>query len=89
MENLIIKNYVSVVKWGKINDSTATLQFLGKLEEELKEIKEQYEKTGNDTRTMLEVSDLVATAFNYQVHYSFNPIKLLKQVITKNQLRND
>ena len=86
MDQLIERNYKSIVKRGLINDETKFSDFILKLDEEVYEFKEAY--LFNDDY-WIEAADIILVIFNMARHYNINIQDILKEKIIINENRHD
>ena len=87
MKHLIESNYKSILKRGLINESTSSLDFIMKLEEEVQEFIDA-EKFGLENERE-ELADIILVCLNYARHYDIDIENELKNKIIINNKRND
>ncbi len=87
MKHLIESNYKSILKRGLINESTISLDFIMKLEEEVQEFIDA-EKFGLENERE-ELADIILVCLNYARHYDIDIENELKNKIIINNKRND
>ena len=91
MQDLIKRNYASILKRGYITEDTTDLQFIRKIEEEVEEA--IYESLLNrkckPNNLGEELADVILTCLNYAHHFSIDIEKELHKKIEKNEKRKD
>ena len=91
MQDLIKRNYASIVKRGYITSETTSKQFFDKIEEEVNEVFDEYilHKKGKPNKLGEELSDVILTCLNYAHHFSIDIEKEILKKIDKNETRKD
>lgn len=91
MQDLIKRNYASIVKRGYITDDTTDLQFIRKIEEEVEEAiyESLLNRKGKPNNLGEELADVILTCLNYAHHFSIDIEKELHKKIEKNENRKD
>lgn len=91
MQQLITRNYASIVKRGYITQDTTSKQFFDKLEEEVNEVFDEYilHKKGKPNNLGEELADVILTCLNYAHHFGIDIEKELHKKIEKNENRKD
>lgn len=93
IQEIINKNYDSIVKRGLINGKTNFDDFIEKLREEVTELEQagkEFIKVSNRVNSDHmdeELADVILTALNYAHHYGIDIEKELIKKIKKNELR--
>lgn len=87
MKKLIKDNYEVTRARGLITDLTESYEFHEKIDEELDEMIESYERYGFTDKHIQEISDIILTCFNYLKHNEINIKKALKEKIEINRKR--
>ncbi len=91
MQDLITRNYASIVKRGYITPETTDLQFIRKIEEEFEEAiyESLLNRKGKENNLGEELADVILTCLNYAHHFSIDIEKELLKKIEKNENRKD
>lgn len=91
MQDLIKRNYASIVKRGYITEDTTDLQFIRKIEEEVEEsiYESLLHRKGKPNKLGEELADVILTCLNYAHHFSIDIEKELHKKIDKNEKRKD
>ena len=91
MQDLIKRNYASIVKRGYITPDTTDLQFILKIEEEVEEsiYESLLRRKGKPNNLGEELADVILTCLNYAHHFSIDIEKELHKKIEKNEKRKD
>lgn len=91
MQDLIKRNYASIVKRGYITEDTTDLQFIRKIEEEVEEAiyESLLNRKGKENNLGEELADVILTCLNYAHHFSIDIEKELHKKIEKNEKRKD
>lgn len=84
MNDLIKDNYISIVERGLINSETTIQDFIDKLDEEVKELKESF--TNNES-TEYEMADVILVVLNFAHHFGIDIEKAIKFKIEINKKR--
>jgi NTP pyrophosphatase (non-canonical NTP hydrolase) len=90
-QNLVNQNYQAVRDRGLINDETDFYDFMEKLEEETKEMADEYiypdfeDDNNKQERFASELIDCISVLLNMARHYNIDVIDGLKENIIKNQ----
>lgn len=91
MQDLIKRNYASIVKRGYITPQTTHEDFIDKLDEECDEVFKEFMLVITDKKNNLgeELADVILTCLNYAHHFSIDIEKELHKKIEKNENRKD
>jgi NTP pyrophosphatase (non-canonical NTP hydrolase) len=91
MQDLIKRNYASIVKRGYITPDTTDLEFIRKIEEEVEEAiyESLLHRKGKENNLGEELADVILTCLNYAHHFSIDIEKELHKKIEKNEKRKD
>lgn len=91
MQDLIKRNYASIVKRGYITPETTDLQQIRKIEEEVEEAiyESLLNRKGKENNLGEELADIILTCLNYAHHFSIDIEKELLKKIDKNEIRKD
>lgn len=95
MNNIIDKNYDSIVKRGFISPSTKMIDFIKKIEEETNEFKKAFEIIGKIPNIQqrhfddmeLELADIILVCLNIAKHYNIDIESRLNEKIEINYKR--
>jgi len=83
MKDIIESNYKSIRKRGLITSDTDILDFINKLDEEVKELKESVNK-GTLKEIKEELSDVILVCLNMAYHHGFDIEQEIKNKIDIN-----
>ena len=89
MKELINRSYQAIRKRGKITPDTDFPDFIEKMEEELREIKEAYERRFNFPNAIKETIDLMATCSNAVTHFGYDTEKEFEKCVLHQETRKD
>jgi NTP pyrophosphatase (non-canonical NTP hydrolase) len=87
MKDLIKQNYEVTRMRGLITDYTDILEFHDKIQEEVNEMIESYDRYGYTNNHTNEIADVILTCFNYLKHYDIDIEQVLKEKIEINRKR--
>jgi NTP pyrophosphatase (non-canonical NTP hydrolase) len=91
MQELIKRNYDSIVNRGYITSGTTDLEFICKIEEEVEEAiyESLLHRKGKENNLREELADVILTCLNYAHHFGIDIEKELQRKIEKNEKRKD
>lgn len=91
MQQLITRNYASIVKRGYITPDTTDITFIEKIEEEVEEAnyESSLRRKGIQNNLGEELADVILTCLNYAHHIGIDIEKELHKKIEKNENRKD
>lgn len=87
LQEIIDRNYAATVRRGQINDNTSNLEFIEKLEEEVKELKYSLMFDGSFDKLELADVELVCTAM--AKHNNIDSLKVMEEKMLFNEKRKD
>ena len=87
LSEIIERNYQAAVRRGQITDNTTVWDFITKMEEELKELKDSINEFGDfDVK---ELADYLHVGFAMGYHYQVDTIKVMEEKTIFNEQRED
>ena len=85
MKDLIERSYQSIRKRGKITNSTAKIEFIAKMYEELEEIEDH----DSEEAYIKEVTDLAAVCINAVTHKGYDFKREFEKCVIHQETRKD
>lgn len=90
IQQIINRNYQATVKRGKIKPDTLALEFIYKINDELKELTDSYNYDENDeTFDEKELADVALVCFAFAKHRGIDLLKVMEEKTIFNEHRED
>lgn len=87
MKKLIEDSYNSIVKRGLITPETGIVEFMEKLEEEVREFIDSIDNPTTEDATAYELADIILVCLNISKHYKIDIEKYLYEKVLINSER--